>query len=79
MNFEPAEKMKNFEAGIFQILDKKKKKLESKKLQNNHRSSKSTALFLYLKSQYNPSNKIQIEDIVPCHTKVWGAAMLLST
>ena len=26
MNFEPAEKMKNFEAGIFQILDKKKKK-----------------------------------------------------
>lgn len=57
----------------------KEEKLESKKLQNNHRSSKSTALFLYLKSQYNPSNKIQIEDIVPCHTKVWGAAMLLST
>ena len=28
MNFEPAEKMKNFEAGIFQILDKKKKELE---------------------------------------------------
>ena len=25
MNFEPAEKMKNFEAGIFQILDEKKK------------------------------------------------------
>ena len=23
MNFEPAEKMKNFEAGIFQILDEK--------------------------------------------------------
>ena len=28
MNFKPAEKMKNFEAGIFQILDKKKKELE---------------------------------------------------
>lgn len=26
MNFEPAEKMKNFEAGIFQILDEKKGK-----------------------------------------------------
>ena len=25
MNFEPAEKMMNFEAGIFQILDEKKK------------------------------------------------------
>ena len=25
MNFKPAEKMKNFEAGIFQILDEKKK------------------------------------------------------
>ena len=24
MNFEPAEKMKNFEAGIFQILDERK-------------------------------------------------------
>ena len=36
MNFEPAEKMKNFEAGIFQILDKKKKKLEKqgKKIYN---------------------------------------------
>ena len=28
MNFEPAEKMKNFEAGIFQILDEKKKELQ---------------------------------------------------
>ena len=28
MNFKPAEKMKNFEAGIFQILDKKKKELK---------------------------------------------------
>ena len=28
MNFEPAEKMKNFEAGIFQILDEKKKELK---------------------------------------------------
>lgn len=46
-------------------------------IRNNHRSSKSTALFLYLKSQYNPSNKIQIEDIVPCHTKVWGAKYAL--
>ena len=27
MNFEPAEKMKNFEAGIFQILDKKKERI----------------------------------------------------
>ena len=26
MNFKPAEKMKNFEAGIFQILDKKHNK-----------------------------------------------------
>ena len=36
MNFEPAEKMKNFEAGIFQILDKKKKELEKqgKKIYN---------------------------------------------
>lgn len=25
MNFKPAEKMKNFEAGIFQILDKKER------------------------------------------------------
>ena len=28
MNFEPAEKMKNFEAGIFQILDEKKEDLQ---------------------------------------------------
>ena len=36
MNFKPAEKMKNFEAGIFQILDKKKKELEKqgKKIYN---------------------------------------------
>lgn len=30
MNFEPAEKMKNFEAGIFQILDEKKKELQNR-------------------------------------------------
>ena len=36
MNFEPAEKMKNFEAGIFQILDEKKKELQKqgKKIYN---------------------------------------------
>ena len=36
MNFKPAEKMKNFEAGIFQILDEKKKELEKqgKKIYN---------------------------------------------
>ena len=28
MNFEPAEKMKNFEEGIFQILYEKKKELQ---------------------------------------------------
>ena len=30
MNFEPAEKMKNFEAGIFQILDEKKKEFKNR-------------------------------------------------
>lgn len=40
----------------------------------------SLLLFSYTSNlNYNPSNKIQIEDIVPCHTKVWGAVMLLST
>ena len=36
MNFEPAEKMKNFEAGIFKILDDKKKELQKhgKKIYN---------------------------------------------
>ena len=36
MNFEPAEKMKNFEAGIIQILDEKKKELQKqgKKIYN---------------------------------------------
>lgn len=48
-------------------------------IRNNHRSSRPTALFLYLKSQYNPSNNIQIEDIVPFPYESMGSNMLLST
>ena len=40
MNFEPAEKMKNFEAGIFQILDEKKKELQKQ-------GKKTAAQYLY--------------------------------